>query len=104
MPDDQLDSLVNGWKSHFWSADHAIEWRAVERQFTVCLSDNTLLVGVIDALGYNGDGKLFFGEWKTANPRERNTWKQTWRLNPQSLSYGVAMAKDPGILPDCSTF
>jgi hypothetical protein len=100
----QLDDIVNGWKSHFWAADHEIEWRAVEAQKAVWLSDNTLLAGTLDALGYNGDGKLFFGEWKTANPREKNTWKQVWRMTPQSLTYGVLIARDPLTLPDCSTF
>jgi hypothetical protein len=100
----QLDDLVQGWKSHFWAADHEIEWRAVEVQKAVWLNDNTLLAGTIDALGYNGDGKLFFGEWKTANPREKATWKQMWRMTPQSLTYGVLMARDPDTLPDCSTF
>jgi hypothetical protein len=98
------DDLVKGWKSHFWAADHAIDWKDSERKCTVWLSDSTLLVGIIDAMGFNGEGKLFFGEWKTANPRERNTWKSVWRLNPQSLSYGVLIQNDPAIRPDCSTF
>jgi len=98
------DDLVKGWKNHFWSADHAMDWRDSERKSTVWLSDNTLLVGIVDALGFNGEGKLFFGEWKTANPRERNTWKGVWRMNPQSLSYGVLIQNDPAIRPDCSTF
>ena len=103
MPID-ADTLVKGWQSHFWSADHAIEWKDSERQATVWLSDNTLLVGIVDALGFNGEGKLFFGEWKSANPREKNTWKGMWRMNPQSLSYGVLIQNDPAIRPDCSTF
>jgi hypothetical protein len=101
---DMLSNMVAGWKSHFWSADQAIEWRDVERQCTAWLSDNTLLVGVIDALGYNEEGKLFFGEWKTSSSYDRNTWKQTWRMNPQSLSYGVLVQSDSSIMPDCSNF
>lgn len=83
-----LSNMVNGWISHFFSADREIKWHFAELEHSLWLTPNTLLVGRMDAGGENESG-LFFGEWKTANPRERNTWKQVWRMNPQSLTYGV---------------
>lgn len=83
-----LTNMVNGWISHFFSADREIRWHFAELEHSLWLTPNTLLVGRMDAGGENESG-LFFGEWKTANPRERNTWKQVWRMNPQSLTYGV---------------
>src|ERR1022692_1428599 len=44
---------------------------------------------------------MFFGEWKTSSPRDKNSWKQTWRLNPQSLTYGVLAAAS---YQDCARF
>ena len=88
MPTPDVDSLASGWVSHFWSADHSLTWHWAELEHSLWLTPNTLLVGRMDAGGENENG-LFFGEWKTANPRERNTWKQVWRMNPQSLTYGV---------------
>ena len=83
-----LSNMVNGWIGHFYSADREIKWHFAELEHSLYLTPNTLLVGRMDAGGENESG-LFFGEWKTANPRERNTWKQVWRMNPQSLTYGV---------------
>jgi hypothetical protein len=88
-----LDSLVRGWKSHFASADSSIEWLHSELDLSAELAPSIWLVGTLDAVGRNGAGELFFGEWKTANPREKKTWKQVWRMNPQSLSYGVLAAQ-----------
>jgi hypothetical protein len=84
-----LANMTNGWISHFFSADRELKWHFAELEHSLWLTPNTLLVGRIDAGGETADGELFFGEWKTANPRERNTWKQVWRMNPQSLTYGV---------------
>jgi hypothetical protein len=84
----QIDRLVYAWKNHFFSADHELKWIAAEVEHSVWLTSNTLLAGRIDTLGENESGP-FFGEWKTANPREAKTWKQVWRMNPQSLTYGV---------------
>lgn len=84
-----LDSLVRGWCSHFAAADHSIEWLHSELELVVRLVPGVWLAGCLDAVGRTGEGEIFFGEWKTANPRERKTWKQVWRMNPQSLSYGV---------------
>jgi hypothetical protein len=81
-------NLVNDWIGHFWAADRSLKWIAAEVEHSVWLTPNILLVGRMDTLGENENG-LFFGEWKTANPRERNSWKQVWRMNPQSLTYGV---------------
>ena len=83
-----LANMTNGWISHFFSADRELRWHFAELEHSLWLTPNTLLVGRMDAGGENEAG-LFFGEWKTANPRERNTWKQVWRMNPQSLTYGV---------------
>jgi len=99
-----LDSLVRGWKSHFAAADATIEWGGASEALELELAPGVWLVGEVDAWGRtapdvnNPQGELFFGEWKTANPREKKTWKQVWRMNPQSLSYGVlAAARWPGM-------
>lgn len=84
-----LDSLVTGWKRHFAAADASIEWGGASERLEQELAPGVWLVGELDAWGRNSAGELFFGEWKTANPREKKTWKQVWRMNPQSLSYGV---------------
>src|SRR5260370_27358978 len=86
-----LDSLVRGWKQHFASADQSIRWLHSELELQTELVPGVWLVGCVDAVGETS-GELFFGEWKTANPRECKTWKQVWRMNPQSLSYGVLAA------------
>jgi hypothetical protein len=99
-----LDSLVTGWKRHFAAADATIEWGGASEALELELAPGVWLVGEVDAWGRtapdvnNPQGELFFGEWKTANPREKKTWKQVWRMNPQSLSYGVlAAARWPGM-------
>lgn len=97
----QLDSLVAGWKSHFWAADHEVQWLRSELEHSLWLQAHTLLVGRIDAIGQTPAGELFFGEWKTSSPRDKKTWKETWRLNPQSLTYGVLAE---ALYPDCHTF
>lgn len=91
MPIDAVNiaRLVNGWTGHFWNPDHEIQWLAAEQEMSLSLDPHTLLLGKVDAIGRTPSGELFFGEWKTANPRERTTWKQVWRMNPQSLTYGV---------------
>jgi PD-(D/E)XK nuclease superfamily len=96
-----IDSLVNGWAAHFQSADADIRWLRSEVEAHLWLTPNTLLMGRVDAFGLDANGGLFFGEWKTSSPRDRKTWKQTWRLNPQSLTYGVLATT---IYPDCSRF
>jgi hypothetical protein len=87
-----LDSLVAGWKRHFASADAQITWGGASERLEMELAPHVHLVGEMDAWGWTGSD-LFFGEWKTANPREKKTWKQTWRMNPQSLSYGLLARK-----------
>src|SRR5579864_623406 len=87
-----LDSLVSGWQRHFQAADATIEWLGVSETLQLELAPGVWLAGELDARGRNASGELFFGEWKTANPREKKTWKQVWRMNPQSLSYGVLAA------------
>lgn len=97
----ELDTLVAGWKRHFAAADSSITWRHAERPLHTWLTSELLLVGVVDADGLDGQGQPFFGEWKTASPREKRTWKQVWRKNPQSLTYGVLMESAE---PACRTF
>lgn len=93
-----LDSLVAGWKRHFAAADQTIRWGGASERLELELAPGIWLAGELDAWGTNSAGELFFGEWKTANPREKKTWKQVWRMNPQSLSYGVlAAARWPGM-------
>lgn len=99
-----LDSLVAGWKRHFAAADATIEWGGSSECIETEIAPGIWLAGEADAWGKtspdvnNPQGELFFGEWKTANPREKKTWKQVWRMNPQSLSLGVlAAAKWPGM-------
>lgn len=92
MPTDPFSSVVElarGWKSHFSAADRELTWLAAEQEFKVHLDMNTILVGKVDAIGRDGQGELFFGEWKTASKWGAKDWKQIWRMNPQSLSYGV---------------
>lgn len=96
-----LDDMINGWTSHFWSADHEIEWVASEADGHVQLAPNTVLIGRVDAFGRDSRGELFFGEWKTSSPRDKKTWKQTWRMNAQSLSYGLLAQK---LYPGCNRF
>jgi len=96
-----LEQLVKGWKGHFYSADQQIKWLFAEREVGVWLDpDRLLLLGILDAGGETNSEKVF-GEWKTANPREKKYWKQIWRKNPQSLTYGV-LARS--IWPDCRQF
>jgi hypothetical protein len=98
MVSEPLDSLVAGWKRHFAAADATIRWGGASERLELELAPGVWLVGELDAWGHNAQGQLFFGEWKTANPREKRTWKQVWRMNPQSLSYGVlAAARWPGM-------
>lgn len=55
------------------------------------LDADTVLVGRVDAQGL-ADGEPFFGEWKTTSGWNKNKMgdvKQTWRLDPQALTYGV---------------
>jgi len=92
--------LFDGWKAHFASADRELTWLAAERELGCWLDEHTLLLGKVDAIGRT-QGDLFFGEWKTANPRERNSWKQVWRMNPQSLTYGVLAG---ALYPGCRRF
>jgi hypothetical protein len=97
MPDNVIHELVAGWVRHFQSADRELTWVGAEEEASLWLTPNTLLMGRLDARGITANGERFFGEWKTANPRERNSWKNVWRLNPQSLTYGLlADALDPG--------
>jgi hypothetical protein len=89
-----LNELVSGWRVHFSAADREIRWLDAEVKAFRWLSPRVLVVGVVDALGINAQGKKFFGEWKTASPRDEKTWKEVWRKNPQSLTYGVLLGDE----------
>ena len=98
------ESLVQGWITKYWDADHEIDWLDSEIEHSVELTSNVLLMGRIDAVGRDVQKELFFGEWKTSKPEWRSRkgeWKQTWRLNPQSLTYGVLIQDK---YPGCSKF
>lgn len=87
----QAEQLANAMIRDFWGADHEIEWTAVEREVEMWLDDRTVLVGRIDGEGLT-EGDPFFGEWKTIGvngARDMEFVKQTWRMSPQSLTYGV---------------
>ena len=83
------DQLADAFKRHFQSADREIEWLRAEVEHSMWLAPGVLLVGRIDAIGRNAEGHLFFGEWKTASKFGAKNWKLTYRLNPQTLTYGV---------------
>lgn len=92
--------LADGWRSHFFSADHDITWQAAEQERVLWLTPNTALVGRVDARGLTGDGAPFFGEWKTmsANKGRRIAEEKIkWRTDPQALTYGV-------LVPETSRF
>jgi PD-(D/E)XK nuclease superfamily len=91
-----VDDVVAAWIRHFWAADRALTWTHSERERAVSLATGLTLCGRIDADGKQDAGNTFFGEWKTSNPRNRNGWKEKWRLHPQSLTYGLLMRElDP---------
>jgi hypothetical protein len=89
-----VDSLVEGWVKHFGPADRSITWLDVEREFSINLDEHTILVGKIDAIGRTKDGDTFFMEIKSqkAPPAYKKfEWKQTYRMNFQTLTYGVVV-------------
>jgi hypothetical protein len=86
------DALVQGWIQTYQVADRSLTWLEVEREFAIWLDEHTLVVGKIDAIGRTKDGDTFYSEWKSQKsppPNKRAEWKLTWRLNTQSLTYGV---------------
>ncbi len=85
-------ALADAFIPAFASADREITWLAAEEERSLWLSPNTCLVGRCDARGLTGDGKPFFGEWKSiSNYRARymDEEKVKWRTDPQALTYGV---------------
>lgn len=96
-----LVRLVEGWRQHFYSADRELQWLHVEQDATLELAPGVVLMGKLDAIGRTPDGDVFFGEWKTSGGRDKKTWKDIWRMNPQSLSYGL-LART--LYPDCHRF
>lgn len=80
----QAQGLVLAWKQHFAQQDAALAFSAVEEARFLQLSDSVWLVGIVDA-----EGEAFFGEWKTANPRQAKTWKREWVMSTQALTYGL---------------
>lgn len=97
MPNPTAQDLHEAVKKDFFSADHSIKWTAVETMHTLWLSSNTVLVGTIDAEGVTEDGRKFFLDYKTINPRKASNMEQVkgeWRMDPQSLSYGLLLGED----------
>jgi hypothetical protein len=91
----QAEALAAQFIANFWSANHEIQWRALEQEKLKWLNSNTALVGKIDAQGITAAGKPFFGDWKTASKskaRGIKFEKIRWKMRPQSLTYGVLMA------------
>jgi hypothetical protein len=89
-----VDSLVSGWIEKYESADRQITWLEVEKEFSIYLDEHTLLVGKIDAIGRTKDGDTFFLEIKSQKappPYKKFEWKQTYRMNFQTLTYGVVV-------------
>lgn len=110
------EQLVEGWLSYFSAFDQAIRWIDAEREHAIWLCPNdcpicrgsnldpkmsfpspcphsqTLLVGMIDAVGQTQEGELFWADWKTEKPpwrKNRELWKRYWKKSPQALTYGV---------------
>jgi len=84
--------LADAFVRDFWAADREIVWTKAEEERSLWLDDQTLIVGKIDALGVNGAGEPFFGEWKTlskAKARNMGFVKHTWKMTPQALTYAV---------------
>jgi hypothetical protein len=94
------ERLAQTFQRDFAAADREITWLAAEKERSLALSPNTILVGRVDAEGINSEGQLFFGEWKTmSNYRARymDEEKAKWRSDPQALTYGV-------LVPETSLF
>lgn len=86
--------LAETYISCFWAANHEIKWLALEQELSLWLSPNTLLVGKVDGIGETPDSRLFFLENKTASKYKKAKIiqeKATWRMRPQSLTYGVLL-------------
>jgi hypothetical protein len=86
------ESLVEGYLQYFAAADASITWIAAEQEHSLWLDDQTLLVGRIDAVGATEEGEQFFLELKTEKlpwKTRIDEWRVTWKMSPQSLTYGV---------------
>jgi hypothetical protein len=91
----QAEALAAQFIANFWSANHEIQWGALEQEKLKWLNSSTALVGKIDAQGITAASKPFFGDWKTASKskaRGIKFEKIRWKMRPQSLTYGVLMA------------
>lgn len=91
----QSEHLASKWIGDFFAANQDITWLAVEEEKQLWLDSQTLLIGKVDARGLTSDGEPFFGEWKTKNgywAKRAEEVKQTWRMNPQALTYAVLNA------------
>lgn len=86
--------MVESYAQFFHAADSRIEWLASEKEFELWLNGNTVLIGKIDRIGRNEEGKTFFIDDKSQSkpPKFRaEEWKASWGLNPQSLTYALPM-------------
>lgn len=86
----QAQSLFIGWARHFLTQDQQLGYTGVEKARAIVLRNDIhgmqsiILAGIIDA-----EGKDFFAEFKTSTPRDMKTWKRTWLMSPQALTYGL---------------
>lgn len=90
----EAEKLATAYIAHFWAANHEIRWLAIEQELMLWLTPNTLLVGKVDAIGLTPDERPFFLENKTASKYKKAKIEQekaTWRMRPQSLTYGVLL-------------
>ena len=107
------EQLVEGYLKYFAKADSNIEWLASELELALwlcppsceachglgytedgqpCPFSKTVIMGKIDTVGLTQDRELFFMDLKTSAPPPRtrlNEWKQSWRMSPQALTYGL---------------
>jgi hypothetical protein len=122
QPEPMSEILVAGYLKYFAKADANITWLEAEREVELwlcsddceachgkgydedghpCIFSKTVVMGKIDEVGKTEDGELFFMDLKTASPPPRNRtleWKQSWRMSPQALTYGLLMEEIyPGV-------
>lgn len=91
--DAQAEMLFRGWCPKFRAQDLSLKWTGVEKAYFKVIphheaewpgTTHIVLCGVVD-----GEGPDWFGDWKTANPREKKYWKKSWLLSTQALTYGL---------------
>ena len=113
QPEPVSEQLVEGYLKYFAKADSNITWLESELEIALwicppscdacagkgymedgqeCPFSKTVVMGKIDTVGQTADRELFFMDLKTSAPPPRNRineWKQSWRMSPQALTYGL---------------